>query len=157
MCIICFNYSFRFHFFICIICINICSSHIWNWYYSFKKHVCITVIKKTRLQNGRLEPDLIISVVYSTHLIVKFNPDFSFLNLDGWLLVLFRNFFIFWQSILSLYIYSYDYNNRSLSVICCRLSVDTYLSLDIPINVSSICTDFLNLIKASWVVFEATF
>ena len=100
---------------------------------------------------------LIISVVYSTHLIVKFNPDFSFLNLDGWLLVLFRNFFIFWQSILSLYIYSYDYNNRSLSVICCRLSVDTYLSLDIPINVSSICTDFLNLIKASWVVFEATF
>ena len=76
-------------------------------------------------------------------------PSIFSLNFDGWSLVLFSKYIIFWYSIFFLYIY----NCISLSIICCDFSGGMYISLGISVG-CGICleVDFLGSLQ---VLFEA--
>ena len=94
-------------FLICSLCCSMCCCSS-NWYSSLDND-----ITEIWLKRYSFELDLTICIISST-CTTHFNPLYV-QNLDGWLVVLWSKFIIFWYSILSLHIDVY--NNLSLSII----------------------------------------
>ena len=126
------------------------SSILSDCYGSPHKYASVTITTETYFHHQGIEFDFLhvwyISFKRSLALIL-----FLVLDFDDWSLFLSSEYLIFWYSIFTLYIYSY--NNWSLSIICCCFSGGMYVFLHVSVGFGFCANCF-----GSWkVLFETTF
>ena len=94
---------FKYYFYICIICISICSCSICSCYSSVNKYVLISIITLTRFYHWSFKFNA-FSLLYTPFLSSAILTHFFLLNLDNWFLVFSNKLTVFWFSVLFIYL-----------------------------------------------------